>query len=98
MPPIEELLAEVDKWFAEEVQRAPLSYHTECYNQSHAAWQSLRNRLTILVTGEPIQPPASEGGEDEAGVEGPETAEQAEKAPGEADTSTGAKSSKSPKA
>jgi hypothetical protein len=52
----------------------------------------------MVVTGEPIQPPASEGGEDEAGTKGPETAEEPEKPSGEADTSTGAKSSKSPKA
>ena len=58
MPSIEEILAEVDKWFAEEVQRPPVSYSVETYNQMHAATQNLRNRLTQVITGKPLDPPA----------------------------------------
>lgn len=79
MPSLEDLLAEVDKWFAEEVQSVPLSHSTEIYNQVHAAWQSLRNRLSVAMTGQALKLPASPDGEAEAAPES-----SAEEAAGEA--------------
>lgn len=57
MASVEDILAEVDAWFAEEVQRAPLSYNTEIYNQVYEARASLKNRLSVVMTGQPLQPP-----------------------------------------
>lgn len=78
LPSLDEILAAVDSWFAEEVQRSPVSYHTECYNQMYAARASLRDRLAVVVTGSPlpvITPPAEEPNEADAGAEGSEEPE-----------------------
>jgi hypothetical protein len=92
MPSIEELLAEVDKWFAEEVQHVPVNQVTEIYNQVHKAWQSLRNRLSVVVTGQPLKPPVQAPAElvaqPEAGTEAVEDPEATDGA------SKGSKSSK----
>ena len=51
MQSLEDIVAEVDKWFAEEVAGPPVSYHTEIYNKMHEARNSLKSRLTALITG-----------------------------------------------
>jgi hypothetical protein len=75
MASVDDVLAEIDTWFAEEVQRAPLSYNTEIYNQMHEARASLKNRLSVVMTGEPLQPPKEpDAGTDQGGqAEEPET-------------------------
>lgn len=107
MPSLDDLLSVVDTWFAEEVQRPPVSYHTDIYNQMFEAKNSLRNRLSVAITGEPLSsPPPSEPEGGEAGISGPDTpgadenaGEEASGASDEAQSSAGAgKTSKSSKA
>lgn len=79
-PSLDDILAAVDNWFAEEVQRAPLSYHTECYNQMYTARASLKNRLVVVITGEPLAPPTPPAEEPGAGEPGSNQAEAPETA------------------
>jgi hypothetical protein len=92
-PPLDDLLAVVDTWFAEEVQRAPLSYHTECYNQMYAARANLRDRLAVAITGEPLAPPPGEPG---AGEPNADQTDEPEKLGDDAQTGAGGKASTKP--
>ena len=72
-----ETLAIVDAWFHEKVQAAPVSHHTECYNQMHAAYQDLRIRL-----GAEPAAPSSDAGASGSGEEGGGEAETSSQTPG----------------
>lgn len=98
-PSIDDILSVVDDWFAEEVQSPPLSYHTECYNQMYAARSSLRNRLAVAITGEPLAPPAPPLGEEagEPGGEGPGEPEAGSEGSGGTDQGAGTPSKPKPK-
>ncbi len=52
-PPIDAITAEIDAWFAEQIQQPPISYSVETYNQAHAACADLKRRLGALITGKP---------------------------------------------
>jgi len=71
MPPIDAITAEVDVWFAEQMQQPPISYSVEAYNQAHTACADLKRRLHVVVTGEAPPPivtgtPSEDAGPDEA--------------------------------
>lgn len=52
MPPVDAVMAEVDAWFAEQMQQPPISYNVETYNQAHAACADLKRRLHVAITGD----------------------------------------------
>jgi hypothetical protein len=65
-----EILEIVDAWFREKLQTPPISYHSECYDQVHSAWQDLRKRLGA----QPESPPTPPG--EDAGDQGSEAGGQ----------------------
>ena len=68
---IESVHAEIDAWFAEQIQRPPLSHDVHVYNQAHAAHANLHQRLHRLITGTAMPAPAAEPEITEATAEAP---------------------------
>lgn len=52
MPTIDAITAEIDAWFAEQMQCPPISYSVEAYNQAYVAKGVLRGRLIALFADE----------------------------------------------
>ena len=45
----EEILAEIDAWFEEQIRRGPIAHAVEAYNQVFAARENLKERLLSLL-------------------------------------------------
>lgn len=58
-PSLEDIIAEIDSWFASHIQRAPLAHDVAIYNQAHAALEHLKARVVELFTGKPADAPAA---------------------------------------
>jgi hypothetical protein len=50
-PSLDNILAEVDKWFDETIRRPPIAHDVASYNQAYSARADLKDRLTTLHTG-----------------------------------------------
>jgi hypothetical protein len=59
-PSLEDIFSEVDAWFAEHLQRPPISHDVESYNQAYAARSSLKDRIATLFGVKPAAAPQPE--------------------------------------
>lgn len=57
IPTLDEIITEVDAWFAEHLRRPPIAHDVLVYNQAYAAAERLKARLAEMFTGKPAAAP-----------------------------------------
>lgn len=56
-PSLDDIITEIETWFAEHLRRPPIAHDVAVYNQAYAAAEHLKGRMVELFTGKPVASP-----------------------------------------